>query len=514
MRLAEIALVGLARVGDVPAEAPLVGRLPSTSRERSLLLSLGVEAIRARAGRRAGQGVAPPPAGTEARPACSEALAQLMVEQCRERNLVLLKEALLRLDQLGLRLPPWCLVDLAELKQASLQPAAARVAGERGRWLAAQNPEWRWLLEGPAADTPEERRRIWEEGGLAERLSVLRATRADDGAAARAWVEAVWKEEKATVREELLVVLEAGLGAEDETFLEGRALTDRAAPVRARAAQMLSRLEGSGLAQRMRQRAEALLRYQPPEGLRGLLGALKARLGGDAAGSLDVTPPASFPPEWAADGLVEKPPAGKGEKAFWVAQVLALVPPDHWVRRFDASPDVLIAAAARGDWAAAIVEGWLQAAVSFRSGTWAAALWRGQAKASVVVEQVAPMATRILPLVPQEEAESLVAPLIAAGDPALFLPLLPALARPWGQALAGTFLQAFERALHAPAPNWQEAIAWRGCLERAALALPPTSFARALALPGPEDANPLRNALDQLRRVVSLRQRIHEETRP
>ena len=263
--LADIAVVGLERAGSTLADPSpdLVSRLPATTAESAFLLRLGIAAVRARAGRRVGRGQRPEPAPPERRPACSEVLAGLVAELCRERNLPLLSEALSRLDGAGLRIPPWCLVDLADLQQPVLQPAAGRVVGERGRWLAAHNPMWRWLLEGDAPPSPAERKRTWEEGTLPARIAALRAVRAEDAAEGRRWVESVWKQEKATIREELVRALEVGLAPDDEPLL-ARAVGDCVAPVRTAAARLLARLETSALATRMRQRAESLLTSLTP----------------------------------------------------------------------------------------------------------------------------------------------------------------------------------------------------------------------------------------------------------
>ena len=256
--LVDIVLVGLERAGDIAEHeesAALVKALNvAPPPEQRLLLQLGIAGIRARAGRRAGSAPRPAPAPAESRAECSQPLAQLVADLCREKQGALLAEAIARLDALDLRLPASCLVELAMVKDAGLQPAAGRVAGERGRWLAAHNPEWRWLIEGETALASGDRRKTWEEGALPSRLAALRAARAEAPAEGRAWVESVWKEEKAAIREQMLDALESGLSLEDEAFLV-LVLGDRAGPVRAKAAALLARLEDSALAKRMRERS-------------------------------------------------------------------------------------------------------------------------------------------------------------------------------------------------------------------------------------------------------------------
>jgi hypothetical protein len=450
--------------------------------ERALLLRLGVAAVRQRAGRPADRGERPPPAPAESRPACSDALAAIVSDLCRARELPLLAEALARMDQRDQRLPAVCLVDLAELKQPALLPAAARVAGERGRWLAGHNPDWSWLLGGDSVPSLQERKEIWLQGSLPARLAAVRATRAEDPGEGRGWIEAVWKEEKAAVREEILQELSAGLCAADEPFLD-RALADRALPVRAAAARLLARLPGSALARRMTERADAILDGR------------------------EIAPPATFPPGWAQDGLLEKPPAGTGGKAFWIAQILALVDPEHWVARLGAGPDRLVATAAKSDWAEALLGGWLEAATLFRSPRWASALARAGGELST-------LAPRLFPLLAREEAEALVLDRMSGG--AALQPLIAALPAPWSARFGQAFLQAAGRGL--AAASWQEALAWRGCLDRAATALPADCFAQALAFAAAPREDPaarsLRAAVDDFHATITIRQRIHQETPP
>ncbi len=528
-RLADLALVGLERAGsalpDVDVGADLVSRLPAPSSESAFLLRLGVAAVRARAGRRPAQaqpGTAAPP---EVRPACSDALAAIVTALCRERSFPLLAEALVRLDARGGRVPPSCLVDLAGCRHPALQPAAGRVAGARGRWLAAHNPAWAWLVEAEAPPAPAERRQTWEEGSLPARLAALRAIRTEAPAEGRAWVESVWRQEKAAVREELLNALAVGLAAEDEPFLIG-ALADRAAPVRAAAASVLAGLPSSALAARMQARVAALLRYRPrPAGapvLPGAVGADSGHLEGQPpSGTLEVSPPAVFPPDWATDGLLEKPPARVGAKAFWVAQLLAVVPPEQVSDHFGASPGALVAAARASDWAGALLGGWLEAALRFRSAPWASALWRGHAAAAPEEERPA-LAVRLLPLLPPGEASALAAHLLASGDPVRFLPVMAALPAPWEVTFADAFLTALARALESGPGGWPQVQAWRAGLERAGIALPGAGLDRALALvrgaASVVSAAPLAGALLGLlppfHAVLATRKRIHEETRP
>ena len=268
------------------------------------------------------------------------------------------------------------------------------MAGERGRWLARYNPAWRWLVDGVAPASLEERQRVWDEGTPDARLSALRATRLTDPAKARSWIDGAWKAEKASLREEMVAAMVANLSADDEPLLP-QALADRAAGVRAAASRLLARIETSPFAARARERADAVLEYTAPG--TGVFGALKSRLAGKGHGSLSVSPPAAFVREWADDGFLEKPPAGTGERAFWLRQILSLVPPAHWEQRFGATAESLVHAASKTEWAEPVLAAWTDATVRFEARGWADHLWTARV-AREKPESLAELAAIIFPL--------------------------------------------------------------------------------------------------------------------
>src|SRR5262249_41684576 len=116
--------------------------------------------------------------------------------------------------------------------------------------------------------------------------------------------------------------------------------------VRQAALAFLARLPGSRLAERMRARVEPMVVYR------------KALLGG----RLEVTPPDACEPE-----LEPRPPQGTGERAWWLSQLVGMVPPGLW-------PVEAAAAAAGGDWSAALLRGWAAGAARFGDPAWAEVL--------------------------------------------------------------------------------------------------------------------------------------------
>jgi hypothetical protein len=344
-------------------------------------------------------------------------------------------------------------------------------------------------------------------------MSALRATRLTEPGEARSWIESAWKAEKATLREEMLAALSANLSASDQPLLE-QALADRAAGVRAAAAKLLARIETSPLAARARARADETLAYTAPA--TGLFGALKSRLAGTSHGTLAVSPPAAFTPAWADDGLLEKPPAGTGERAFWLRQILSLVPPAHWERRFAATPESLVNAAVKTEWAEPVLAGWTDATVRNEARTWANHLWTARV-AREEPEALRELAAIIFPMMDAAVVHETAAEIVGGGNPQAWNGILAAVPRPWSRALADAFAKALMRASTSRQLGWQEVSAWRAALDIAAPALPIATVDHLLVLDPPAPDTPaaaLRNALDAFRSVLAVRKRIDQETRP
>ena len=173
--------------------------------------------------------------------------------------------------------------------------------GERGRWLAAQNPEWSWVT-----GTSGEGDNVWETGDRAARLAYLRKVRETQPGRARELLISTWKVEPAEDRAAFIAVLETGLSQDDEAFLEA-ALDDKRKEVRRKAAALLARIPGSALVTRMTERTLPLLRFTSPESG----GVMKLKKSKPAA--LEVTLPAE------CDKAMQRDGGDDGESAWRVA---------------------------------------------------------------------------------------------------------------------------------------------------------------------------------------------------
>lgn len=326
------------------------------SPERVLLAAAAVVATARRAGRlpdRAGGG-APEPAPPVDSPPVSEQATRSLGALLGGTGRQLLPEWLETCGALGRRVPSIWLPAVLEAATATraLRPAALAAVGARGRWLARQRPEWGWAVGAAAGEVPDDPLAAWAEGTAAERRALLTAARRVDGALGRTLVLATWKVDRAEDRAAFVELLGTDLSMDDEPFLEEQALTDRARDVRRAAAAALARLPASRLAARMEARVAAHVRLEragPPV--------------------LEVRLPDDLPARWAADGVDRQPRRGMGERAWWLAQVVAATPLDHWD-----DPAVAVAAAATAEQGEAVLRGWAVAASRQQRPDWATAL--------------------------------------------------------------------------------------------------------------------------------------------
>lgn len=509
------ALVGSARQEQVDVATgtsidALVAELPAGEFERRLLLQAGAWAVYRQAGEIAEHlDEAPDPAPVESLPVCSPSIVRILHSMLLGEHENLLPVALQYLREARVRLPYELLPLALAARTTSLQSVVFPVLGERGMWLSQFNPEWAWVKNFlPATDDalPDDAETIWQEGTIRQRSEILRRLRAIDAAKALAWLEGVWKQEKAEARLELLKSLEVGLSGEDEPFLE-KALDDRAASVKAIVPAMLARIPTSAFAQRMSDRADAIIT--------SVQGKLKLKL------------PAAFDKAWLRDGIVEKPQSGLGERAWWMIQIVASVPPTHWEAQFNMTPAALITMADADKFGNSIIEGWSLAAQLFDAQHWIEPLWdwwhRQQYKKTLSGTTTSNMREELILLMPARLVESKVqhmmlnSTLLEGADWDSLLAEVPA---PWSNEFGDVYLQALQRhigSLELTKKNYYPySDSWFNSLETAATRLPASCFEAALVVwPLPEGDSwqhqQWREQLQEFTNTLRIRQRLHEE---
>lgn len=339
--LTAAALVGTGRRPPPPAPPwPVVAR-DDASREVLLLDAVALGgALRRAGGTRAigpddGGAVAPaPPDALPLAPARARQLLDLLLGQSPVGPA--LRPLLLRLwldtaADHGVRVHHATLVPLLTLGSGNraLRDAVRPVLDHRGAWLAALNPrEWAWVARTPSTATTTVDPVAWARLPTDQRAVQARRLRALDPAAARALLESTWGSDPAPARATLVVVLEVGLGPDDERFLEA-ALDDRAAGVRAAAAPLLDGLPGSARADRMAARLTPLLSTS------GLLRR-----------TLTVELPEAPDAAGVRDGL-GRAARGQSERGLWLQRIVAGAPLAVWSDATGLTPHAVVTALVR-----------------------------------------------------------------------------------------------------------------------------------------------------------------------
>ncbi|MFJ3928273.1 DUF5691 domain-containing protein [Streptomyces sp. NPDC090022] len=458
----------------------------------ALLDAAAVLAVRRRAGLRPAEaGARPDPVADDPRPAPPEAARRRLAQLLAGRGgagaggrrgaapdlTELLPQWLAAASRWGYRAPAALVPALLDAAKArtDLRPQALALAGARGLWLARLNPEWRFALRSGAGggELPDPGdgagvERLWQEGLFAERVALLGAVRAYDPAAATQLLSGTWATERAEDRLMFLDSLRVGLSERDEPFLEA-ALGDRSRNVRATAAELLSALPTSALAARQARRALACV------------------------GPKGVVPPADCDAGMQRDGVVRRPPAGRGERAWWLGQLVEAAPLACWRERFGGlDPAAILALPMAEEWREELHAAWCRAAVRQRDPQWSRALLGSAAAPPAAGPATASLAERakLLQTLPREERAGWVAEFVRAHGLSEAFQLLGVCAVPWSAPLGRAVVDALDIAREAGSYPWS----FSGVMGLAERCLDPTEAGHLEALTAayddPPDASP------------------------
>jgi Family of unknown function (DUF5691) len=432
----------------------------------ALLDAAAVQTVRRRAG------LLPAPAADRPEPAPHDArpqlpaparrrLAQLLADRSAPSHAggrrgtapdltELLPQWLAAANEHGYQAPPSVLPALLDAARArtDLRPQALTLAGPRGLWLARLNPEWKFALRGasgssalPDAGDEEAVQRLWEEGLFAERVALLAAAREHDAGAALALLTATWATERAEDRLMFLDSLRTGLSDADEPFLE-QALSDRSRNVRATAAELLSALPHSALAGRMAARAASCV-------------SLDRSGDGDAA--IGVEAPHECDAGMQRDGVAPSPPTGRGERSWWLGQLVEAAPLSTWPGRLGwRTAQEIVALPVADGWAEELHAAWCRAAVRQRDAEWSRALLGAPGNPPDTSPGTSSLAERakLLATLPGGERAVWVAEFIAAHGLSEAFQLLGVCAVPWGEPLGRSVVDALDIAREAGSYPW------------------------------------------------------------
>ncbi|MFG3716554.1 DUF5691 domain-containing protein [Streptomyces massasporeus] len=502
------------------------GTAPGPDAPAALLDAAAVETVRRRAGRRPARAAErPQPAPEDPRPALPPAAARRLAMLLADRPgpsgggrrgaapdlTELLPQWLAVANARGFAPPPQVLPALLDAARGrtDLRPAALEFAGPRALWLARLNPDWRFALRaaqggGAALPRPEDDegvQQLWQEGLFAERVALLSALRSREPAAARDLLATTWSTERAEDRLMFLDSLRAGLGPADEPFLE-QALADRSRNVRATAAELLSALPGSALAARMAVRAGACVAIdhmrtaQPGETAQpGGTGVEDAEPAGatKSAPTIAVEAPHECDPGMERDGVVAKAPAGRGERSWWLGQLVEAAPLATWPRRLGGrTPREIVALPVADDWQGELHAAWCRAAVRQRDAEWSRALLGEPSAPDAGGPGAVSLAERakLLGTLGAAERAEWVAGFIAAHGLSEAFQLLGVCAVPWAAPLGRAVVDALNIARDAGSYPWS----FSGVMGLAERCLDPSEASRLdalLAVPDePENASP------------------------
>ena len=355
------------------------------------------------------------PAPPESKPVMTDRLAELLLLAVRtDRDVA--ADLFETVADAGLVLPPAVVPAFLELgRDSGIVPVLTELVGERGRWLVDLDEDWSIFLP---------------RGTRAREVAALRRL---DPSAARERVVAEWAGASAADRARLLDALAEGLGVDDVPFLES-ALGDRSAGVGVRAATLLTRLC-----------ARLPLDQQPAFGERAIDRARPVvrlvRQGLLRSPALEVVAPEALD-RAARHDLLSGPEPGfrKGQRAWWLEQIIQRAPLTLWENEFARSPAELVALPVVGDFARELHPGWVGAAWAQQDVVWARAIL------AVPDAPIEPPLVSVLPAAEQATLAVRVLDSAEAGD-GVVLPLLTVVDGPWPPHLATAVVGYVERLL-------------------------------------------------------------------
>ncbi|RPD45901.1 hypothetical protein DNI29_17285 [Hymenobacter sediminis] len=498
-QLVRVALLGTRQSPDALPTVPGLPAGPETdeaSREKHLLQAAGALSLIRKAGylpaSSAGPAVPVAPAETQATlgPNGAQALNVLLEGQYAD----LLPDFLTALAEHQRRVPHPQLVYLLEHARTrpALQPATAAVLGQRGQWLAAQNPAWAPIL---AASTLPQSETVWETGTLPQRVSYLTSLRRQQPEQARELLAATLPQEPAKTQAALLATLRENASAADAELL-GQYLGSKSKEVRQTVLPQLARLSGNPLPERLWQRAEPLVQLKK--------GLLNKKL-------MVELPTTDWDKTWLLDGIEQRDARFQGEKAALLGQLLALIPPQLWAKQWDLTAPKILELVAGTEWAALLLTAWAEATLLHQDTEWATALlhWRQPRKNPVPL----PLEGLARLLTPRQMAE-LVLPQLSAtsyfGPDAHWLPLLMLVPGPWPERLTSRVVELLREALSHPERLYRIQYATSQLLEHMARVVPATQYdlcAQPLQ-PLLQDVPYLHNSLARLLNTLHFRQQL------
>ena len=221
----------------------------------------------------------------------------------------------------GFIAPPYQIPKLLGLgdSRSEIREEIIAISGNRGKWLAELTGHWEWM-------TGITQQVDWETDPFPQRLQLLKSTRKNDPQAAIRLLKTTWSSDSPEHKRKFLAELKVNLSPQDEPFLK-HAAGDGRKEVREAAFELWGTLPNSQLAQNAASYFQQQVMFKK--------GLLKK--------TFEVKLPGKFTDELKALGVRQKlKPISGGQKANWLAQALAWVPPQVWKTHLLSNPVKLI----------------------------------------------------------------------------------------------------------------------------------------------------------------------------
>ncbi|MCS4253705.1 hypothetical protein M2405_001983 [Rhodococcus erythropolis] len=418
--LISVALLGTARTSttfeELPAEVRGHARELDGDPAEMLLAAAALERAYRRGGAGSTTAAVPTPAPDDVRFTLPESSSAHLLSMLAAKATLLDEWFAVALER-NYRAPDHLVAELLSFARASEahRESILQIVGERGRWLAAQNPEWSKLVRTRDAN-PD----VWRHGSSSQRTQWLIDTRRTDPALALAELRKSWGTERGEQKAAFVSTLAIGSSADDQPLLE-EALDDRRKDVRRAAAEVLGRIPESEFGERMAARVQKWARVE-----RKLLRS-----------TLVILPPEEVDAASRRDGIEDRPNPHTDYRAEYVRQAISSAPLSLW-NNMIGEPGKVMGMSVDEGWEPILHDAWSTAAVAQNNAEWALELFRIRGTATD---------RRLLPLVPAKALADLLRS--GNGDANVLHPgraaIYDALRGPWPDDITRAVVAQWER---------------------------------------------------------------------
>jgi hypothetical protein len=298
-----------------------------------------------------------PKAGKEEKKYCSPGTLAILNDLIQVDSIPLLKLWFNECTQKGLIITPEYIPTVFDLavKHEQLQDKVLLCTGKRGEWLMQFNDNWKFTT-----DTLDQN--LWQTGTLQQRKRVLEQVRKTGATTARQWLQAVWAQESAATRTELLSSLEINLGKEDEPLLE-ELLKEKSSKVKEETLRLLQLMPESKLVQEYLAIVRASIELKKEKGVFGI------------GGKTDLIFHLAEINESIYKTGIEKLSNQKAfsDEEFIFYQLIQHVPPEFWEQHFQLSPPEMISLFQKSKWGVKFLPAFVSSVIKFRNVAWASA---------------------------------------------------------------------------------------------------------------------------------------------